>query len=150
MPSVQTLASWLASAIAPADFQRYAFVVQRDHRGRASATEWDAHASQADIARALCDNDLPDCPVIRIIECDLSEGWSRDVTEDIARLIAGVRDEAARDGWDVRACAHDLMARFDLDAPQDDTDGEAELMQQGFDGERDRRAMRDVREQEAR
>lgn len=124
----------------PIDYDRHAFVVQRDHRGHATATEWDAHASQADIARALCDNDLPDCPVIRIVECNPSEGWARDVTEDVARLIPAICNDARRDGWRIRSCARALLIRFDLE-DEEDCDDEAEFMQLGWDRERDRRAM---------
>jgi len=125
------------------DFERYAFVVQRDHRGLAAATEWNAHASQADIARALCDNDLPDCAVIRIVECNPSEGWSRDVTEDVARLIPAICDEAGREGWRIRACARALLLRFDLDSVEEEEvqDDDSASMQLGWDRERDRRAM---------
>jgi len=122
------------------DHERHAFVVQRDHRGFATATEWNAHASQADIARALCDNDLPDCSVIRIVECNPSEGWARDVTEDVARLIPAICNDARRDGWRIRACARALLMRFDLDE-EEACDDQAELMQLGWDRERDRRAM---------
>ena len=124
------------------DYERHAFVVQRDHSGLATATEWNAHASQADIARALCDNDLPDCPVIRIVECNPSEGWARDVTEDVARLIPAICNDAHRDGWRIRACARALLMRFDLDE-EEVRDDEAELMQIGWDRERDRRAMQE-------
>jgi hypothetical protein len=124
------------------DFERHAFVVQRDHRGLATATEWNAHASQADIARALCDNDLPDCAVIRIVECNPSEGWARDVTEDVARLIPAICDDARRDGWRIRACARALLLRFDLDgSDEEEKNDEAELMQLGWDRERERCAM---------
>jgi hypothetical protein len=124
------------------DFERHAFVVQRDHRGLATATEWNAHASQADIARALCDNDLPDCAVIRIVECNPSEGWARDVTEDVARLIPAICNDALRDGWRIRACARALLLRFDLDgSDEDEEDDEAEMIQLGWDRERERCAM---------
>ncbi len=94
------------------DYQRFAFVIQTDHKGMPSTTEWNAHASLAEIAQALCDNDLPDCPVVSIIECSPSEGWSRDVTEDVARLIPAICDEAEREGWNVRPYALELMGRY--------------------------------------
>ena len=43
------------------DFQRFAFVIQADHRGRPTSTEWNARAGLHEIAQALTDNDLPDC-----------------------------------------------------------------------------------------
>lgn len=98
------------------DFQRFITVIMSVD-GLPTVIEFDAHASQAEIAQALCDNDLPDCPVISIIECVPSEGSSRDVTEDVARLIPAISEEFYREGERIRSCARDLMERFGLDDP---------------------------------
>jgi len=122
------------------DFQRFITVFHADRSGTAPAT-FNPHATLAEVAHALADNEIADCPVVCILESVPSEGTCRDVTEDIARLIPAVIEEASRDGWEVRACAIDLMERYGIDQPEADADDEGEAMQVGFDRERDRRAM---------
>lgn len=94
------------------DSERFIFVVQRAY-GQETATEWDLRATHEEVARALCDSNLPDFPVVRIIECVPSERSSRDVTEDVALLIPAISEEAEREwGRPIRACAVDLMKRY--------------------------------------
>jgi hypothetical protein len=134
-----------ASTLSPKiDFERFVAVVQTGHDGWPRTTEWDAHASQAEIAQALCDNDLPDCDVIRIVEFIPSEAKSKDVTEDVARLIPAISETAKREGWTIRSCARDLMERYGIDDPANVDASVSDFCakaQVGFDNERDRRAM---------
>jgi hypothetical protein len=126
------------------DFERFVAVVM-DVDGLPTVVEFDAHASEAKIARCLCDNDgLPDCDVIRIVEFFPSEAKSKDVTEDVARLIPAISETAMCEGWTIRSCARDLMERFGIDDPANVDASVSDFCakaQVGFDLERDRRAM---------
>lgn len=51
--------------------------------------------------------------IVRIVAFNTDQGWSRDVTEDIARKVV---DEAQRRGRDIRDGARKLVARFMPDA----------------------------------
>ena len=95
------------------DLERFTFVIQADRCGRVSVTEFDCHATQTEIAQALCDSNLPDCPVIHILEGHIGD-MLRDVTEDIAREIGRMAERAAQDHWVIQNCAAQLLHRFDL------------------------------------
>ncbi|HEV2570273.1 hypothetical protein [Methylocella sp. CPCC 101449] len=95
------------------DLERFTFVIQADRRGCVSVTEFDCHATQAEIAQALCDSNLPDCPVLHILEGHIGD-MLRDVTEDVAREIGRMAERAAQDHWTIQTCAAQLLRRFDL------------------------------------
>jgi hypothetical protein len=95
------------------DGERFVTVYHRDRYGVVPAT-FDPHSSLEQVARALCDNEIADCPVVRILESWPDEGKCRDVTEDVARLIPAIVEEAERE-WrkgSVQSCALDLMSRY--------------------------------------
>lgn len=95
------------------DCERFAFVIQADRCGQVSVTEFDCHASQSEIAHALCDSNLPDCTVLQVLEGHVGD-MLRDVTEDIAREIALIAERAAQDRWTIQSCAAQLLQRFEL------------------------------------
>jgi hypothetical protein len=138
---------------APVDYQRFdhqrrTVVFQLDHAKVETTTEWKAHATQAEIAKALCDNNLPDYHVVGIVEFWIADGKCVDVTEDVAKLIPAIARAAYRDDRRfVRSCARDLMERFGLADPANEqfrletNTPFSALSQLGLDNERNRRAM---------
>lgn len=131
------------------DGERRTVVFQIDpYTNTETTSEFKAHATQAEIARALCDNDgLGDFHVVSIVEIWIKDGKCNIVTEDVAKLIPAISEEAYRDGWRIRSCARDLMERFGINDPANgdlNLNAWAEKTQRGFDEARHRRAMDDL------
>ncbi|MDH7794072.1 hypothetical protein QBC99_000135 [Beijerinckia sp. GAS462] len=106
-------ATMSAPTLPKRDLERFIFVIQADRLGHISVTEFDCHATQAEIAQALCDSDLPDCPVLHVLEGHIGD-LLRDVTEDVAREIERMAERAVKDRWRIQNCAAQLLRRFDL------------------------------------
>lgn len=107
---MSTLASQTKEAPAR-DMQRWVTVYQYDKAGNLSATEFDAHATDAELAQALCDSNLPDCQVAFITAGLIGEKLE-DITEDVAREIENVAERAKLDRWPIQNCAAALLDRF--------------------------------------
>ena len=68
------------------------------------------HAGRADIVSDLMSGQI-DSDVLSIVEMNPAEGWSRDVTEDVANELY---DRCIRKGDVPSAAAAELMGRFHL------------------------------------
>lgn len=127
---------------APIDFQRFAFVIQKEVGRDPTISEWKASPTDDELARAICFGEYGDHEIIGIYECIPSERSSREITHEIAFLIPAIVEEANREGNRVRQIALDLIGDPEDEPEDDDEDSTfSALSQLGLDNERHKRAM---------